>query len=202
MCRALFVYHTLTCVCCHVPLQNGIGAGFNVVCLVMCFIFPAKRKQQQQQPGQVLDQINPAANWGALRLQSFARPLPGSAAAAAAAGAGASGGGFFDLTQMRWRTGRMESLRNSSFVRMLSGTQRSSSVVSASDAAGAGAGAASIKECSTVHEAAAKDVRGGTGVMSKRASLGDVEQAHVVADSTCNSIDQQQGLARGGGPQL
>jgi hypothetical protein len=183
-------------------MQNGIGAGFNVVCLVMCFIFPAKRKQQQQQqqPGQLLNEINPAANWGALRLQSFARPPPGSAAAAGATGA--SGGGFFDLTQMRWRTGRMESFRNSSFVRMLSGSQRSSSAVIPSAAAAAAAGSAHIGECSTVYEAVTKDATGANRVMSNKASVGDMEQAHVVADSTCNSIDQQQGPGRGRGPQL
>lgn len=183
-------------------LQNGIGAGFNVICLVMCFLCPAKRKQQHQQPGQVMDELNPGANWGALRLQSIARPPAGSPADVAAAGATpGSSGGFFDLTQMRWRTSqRIGSFRNGSFMRLLSGSQRSSAGaglgaagVSGDVGAGAGLGFApdalgkGVGELGPDREA----VGGVHGYERKKVGAGDVEQARVVADSTLVGLDQQ-----------
>lgn len=201
-------------VSCPCVLQNGIGAGFNVVCLVMCFVFPARRKQQLQQPGQLLDELNPGANWGALRLQSIARPPAGSPAAVAAAAAGGSGGGggFFDLTQLRWRTSQaVGSFRGGSFLRMLSGSQRSSTADGlagpAAGGAAAGAGAAgAVGRFDAAVGSSAGVARGldqeaesdMTGV--KKAGVGDVEQAHVVADSTRNGLGDQQQQQQPGAP--
>lgn len=197
--------------CCFVflrlPAQNGIGAGFNVVCLVMCFVFPARRKQQLQQPGQLLDELNPGANWGALRLQSIARPPAGSpaavAAAAAAGGSGGGGGGFFDLTQLRWRTSQaVGSFRGGSFLRMLSGSQRSSTA--ADGLAGPAAGGIGVGAAGAVGRfdaAVGSSAEAGRGLDQeaeidisgvKKAGVGDVEQAHVVADSTRNGTDDLQ----------
>lgn len=198
-------------------LQNGIGAGFNVVCLVMCFVFPARRKQQLQlqQPGQLLDELNPGANWGALRLQSIVRPPAGSpAAVAAAAAAGGSGvgdsgggGGFFDLTQLRWRTSQAVGSfrRGGSFLRMLSGSQRSSTadglmgLPAAGCAAAGGLGAAgAVGRFDAAGDSSAGVGmglgQGAEGDMAgvKKAGVGDVEQAHVVADSTHNGTGDQQ----------
>lgn len=166
---------------CLSAVQNGIGAGFNMVCLALCFVFPASRKQQQQQPGQVLDEINPAANWGALRLQSIAH-RPGEEPLAS--GGAAGGGGFFDLTQLRWRTGRAVSFRAGSFLRLLSSSQQSRPDLGQVAADGA-------ESAASIPDAAAKVVAGsldqqelvGGGGLGTKADVGDVEQAHVVADA-------------------
>lgn len=195
-----------------VCLPNGIGAGFNVVCLIMCFVFPARRKQQQgQQPGQLLDELNPGANWGALRLQSIARPPPGSPAALAAAAAGGSsggggGGGFFDLTQLRWRTSQaFGSFRGGSFLRMLSSSQRSSTAdglagpAAAGGVAAAGAGGTgtlvSADSSADVGRGLGQEAEGDVaGVKKAGTHVGDVEQAHVVADSSRIGVGDDQQL--------
>lgn len=170
--------------CCLSAVQNGIGAGFNMVCLALCFLFPAtsRKQQQQQQPGQVLDEINPAANWGALRLQSIVQ-RPGEVPLAS--GGAAAGGGFFDLTQLRWRTGRAASFRAGSFLRLLSSSQQCRPDLGQGTAVGAESAVANIPD------AAAKVVVAGVdqhelvhgGGLGTKADVGDVEQAHVVADA-------------------
>lgn len=186
---------------CFAAAQNGIGAGFNVICLAMCFVFPAsRRKQQGPHPHaggaeRVLEGINPAANWGALRIQSFARPPPGAPHTAATAAAGASSGGFFDLTQLRWRTGRALSFRNGSFLqRMLSGSQRSSTAMP--PAGSAASGAALVPDSLGKAAATGWDQQGGAAGGSGRggdvkAGGEDVEQAYVVADARWNGQQQQ-----------
>jgi hypothetical protein len=177
---------------CFSAAQNGIGAGFNVICLVMCFVFPASRRKQQDQQHtgsaeRVLDTINPAANWGALRLQSFARPPPGAPHSVAAAGA--SSGGFFDLTQLRWRTGRALSFREGSFLqRMLSGSQRSSTAMPPAASAASGA---TLEVPDSLGKAAVSgfDQHGGCDL---KAVNEDVEQAYVVADARWTGQQQQQ----------
>lgn len=195
-------------------LQNGIGAGFNVVCLVLCFVFPARRRkaaeaatagqQSQSTGGRVLAEINPAANWGALRMQSISRPA-GDSAAGAAAAAAASQGGFFDITQLRWRTGRLDSLRGSftgSFRRLMSGgamgrntSFSNTSVTNAGGAAGAAAlnhslpdiaeKGAGVAVSSDQDDLQRGDSAGGIKAADSSATaVGDVEQAHVVADAS------------------
>ena len=185
-------------------MQNGIGAGFNVLCLIMCFLYPAKRRrlqeqqrrQSQQQGHPVLDQINPAANWDALRLQSFARPagqFPGGVEAGGAAG---GGGGFFDLTQLRWRPGNVAgSFRNSSFVRMLSRSQSSSTAMHgdavAMPSGVVGGGMGDIAEKGGVLDQGV-GVKGGVEGVGEIKAGGDVEQARVVADATLAGLEQQR----------
>jgi hypothetical protein len=165
----------------------------------MCFVFPSsRRKQQDPHTGnveRVLEGINPASNWGALRIQSFARPPPGAPNTAAAA-AGASSGGFFDLTQLRWRTGRALSFRNGSFLqRMLSGSQRSSTAMPPVGSAASGAslvpdslGKAAVAGLDQQGRAARVSGRGG----DVKAGGEDVEQAYVVADTRWIGQQQQQ----------
>lgn len=89
-----------------IALPNGIGAGFNVICLAFCFIFPAKSRSR------LAGQADATANWGALRLQSVRRQPANGSGCSRDGGNGLGGssvvayGGFFDLTQFRWRTGR------------------------------------------------------------------------------------------------
>jgi hypothetical protein len=182
----------------------------------MCFVFPARRKQQQQgqqQPGQLLDELNPGANWGALRLQSIARPPPGSAAALAAAAAGGSssssgGGGFFDLTQLRWRTSQaFGSFRGGSFLRMLSSSQRSSTdegltgpAAAGGVAAGVGVGAADSSAAGVGKDLGQEAEGDVAGVKKAGTHVGDVEQAHVVADSSRIGVGDQQQLQQQAGP--
>lgn len=84
-----------------VALPNGIGAAFNIICLAFCFIFPAKSRSR------LAGQADATANWGALRLQSIRRPPANGSAGSDGSGTrgSAAAGGFFDLTQFRWRSG-------------------------------------------------------------------------------------------------
>jgi hypothetical protein len=89
-----------------VGVPNGVGAAFNLICVVFCFAFPAKGRSRLQ------GQVNPAANWGVLRLQSTRNPDTGAREFESAATAG----GYFDVSQFRWRSGAV-----GSFVRVASG---------------------------------------------------------------------------------
>lgn len=83
-----------------IAMPNGIGAGLNVICILLCVIFPKKRTARQ-----ALAQLPAAAGAGPLRIQSAhftPRPDEPPGGPAPAAGRLAS---FFDLTQMRWRSG-------------------------------------------------------------------------------------------------
>jgi hypothetical protein len=89
-----------------VGVPNGVGAAFNVICIAFCFAFPAKGRSRLQ------GQVNPAANWGVLRLQSVRHPDTGARGFESPATAG----GFFDVSQFRWRSGAV-----GSFLRIASG---------------------------------------------------------------------------------
>jgi hypothetical protein len=89
-----------------VGVPNGVGAAFNLICVVFCFAFPAKGRSRLQ------GQVNPAANWGVLRLQSTRHPDTGAREFESAATAG----GYFDVSQFRWRSGAV-----GSFMRIASG---------------------------------------------------------------------------------
>jgi hypothetical protein len=120
----------------------------------------------------VLGAINPAGNWGALRLQSFAR-RPGQAGGAG----GDGGGGFFDVAQMRWRSGRVGSFLMRSFSR--SGASSSQLQPPSSQAAAAAAVAAA-------DGVAWKEQANGGGVANgepriKAAAVGDDVEASGVA---------------------
>lgn len=92
-----------------VALPNGIGAGFNAVCLVFCFIFPAKSRSSR-----TAGQTDVTSNWGVLRLQSARRQLhTGSSSNLGTQRRASIAGGFFDLTEFRWRTGHSFKLGSS-----------------------------------------------------------------------------------------
>lgn len=103
-----------------VGVPNGVGAAFNVVCLAFCFAFPAKGRSRLQ------GQVNPAANWGVLRLQSVRHPDTG----ARGFDSPATAGGFFDVTQLKWRSGAV-----GSFLRLASGGKLGSSRLNSATAA-------------------------------------------------------------------
>jgi hypothetical protein len=107
-----------------VGVPNGVGAAFNLICVVFCFAFPAKGRSRLQ------GQVNPAANWGVLRLQSARHPDTGAREFESAATAG----GYFDVSQFRWRSGAV-----GSFIRVASGGRfgsgrRGSAIAAAVDA--------------------------------------------------------------------
>uniref|UniRef100_A0A383V948 Bidirectional sugar transporter SWEET n=1 Tax=Tetradesmus obliquus TaxID=3088 RepID=A0A383V948_TETOB len=108
-----------------VGVPNGVGAAFNVICVVFCFAFPAKGRSR------LAGQVNPAANWGVLRLQSVRHPETGARGFESPATAG----GFFDVSQMRWRSGVV-----GSFLRIASGGRLGSMRRSSAAELGAAAG--------------------------------------------------------------
>ncbi|KAF6244012.1 hypothetical protein COO60DRAFT_1631461 [Scenedesmus sp. NREL 46B-D3] len=109
-----------------VGAPNGVGAAFNIVCVVFCFAFPAKGRSRLH------GEVNPAANWGALRLQSARHPDTGAPGFESPATAG----GFFDVAQFRWRGGAV-----GSFLRLPSGGSFGGGRRSSTAAATAGADA-------------------------------------------------------------
>lgn len=109
-----------------VGVPNGVGAAFNIVCVVFCFAFPAKGRSRLH------GEVNPAANWGALRLQSARHPDTGAPGFESPATAG----GFFDVSQFRWRGGAV-----GSFLRLPSGGSFGGGRRSSTAAATAGADA-------------------------------------------------------------
>jgi hypothetical protein len=116
-----------------VCIPNGIGAAFNLVCIIFCLIFPRTlpngEDRSSVEGGSALTRNHLGRNWSLLRLQSKRTPAADAAAAAveqvpdldkteaalnghsipvtAAAGRGqpARGHSFLDVSRMRWRSG-------------------------------------------------------------------------------------------------
>eukprot|EP00882_Tetradesmus_deserticola_P003298 GHRQ01003493.1.p1 GENE.GHRQ01003493.1~~GHRQ01003493.1.p1 ORF type:complete len:378 (+),score=125.18 GHRQ01003493.1:486-1619(+) len=108
-----------------VGVPNGVGAAFNVICVVFCFAFPAKGRSRLQ------GDVNAAANWDVLRLQSVRDPDTGARGGRSPATAG----GFFDVSQFKWRSGSAVG----SFLRLASSGSFAGGRRSSTAAAGAGA---------------------------------------------------------------
>jgi hypothetical protein len=115
-------------------VPNGIGAAFNLVCIILCLVFPRTSGGEDgssAEGGNALTRHHLGRNWSLLRLQSKRTPAADAAVAAAAvdqvpdldkteaalnghsipvtaaAGRGqpARGHSFLDVSRMRWRSG-------------------------------------------------------------------------------------------------
>jgi hypothetical protein len=105
--------HTFVICCClslqaikdwFICLPNGIGAMFNVICLVLCFIFPAKSGSSSSRRRNLTGAIDPSTQFAAVRIQSVRHYPAGNGSSNNMSGSSSGGeGGFFDLTQFRWR---------------------------------------------------------------------------------------------------
>ncbi|KAI8476873.1 MAG: sugar efflux transporter for intercellular exchange-domain-containing protein [Monoraphidium minutum] len=113
-----------------IAMPNGVGAAFNVICIVLCLLFPKKRSA-----GAALRDLPAAAAAGPalLRLQS-ANFTPAPLDQTGGGGA-RKAGGFFDLSQFRWRTG------NSFSAAAGGAAAAAAAAVAAADAGGRGGGA-------------------------------------------------------------